>query len=75
MKRADPNRSSTRPVGYAALLPRFGVPDLGLAHASCVSAAGGMAEPLLFAELPDEELARMESAVCDAFALDDSTTG
>ncbi|MDO9020468.1 MAG: Fic family protein, partial [Myxococcales bacterium] len=30
---------------------------------------------LLFAELPDEELARMESAVRDAFALDDPSTG
>lgn len=30
---------------------------------------------LLFAELPEEELARMESAVRDAFALDDPATG
>ena len=102
-----------RPVGYAALLSRFGVPDMGLVHAPRVSAAGGMVERhdraaegvravrempdrrerlfiqcevqnkgrlskgkrLLFAELPDEELARMESAVRDAFALDDSTSG
>jgi hypothetical protein len=44
VKRADTNRSSTKPVGYAALLSRFGVPDMGLVHASCVSAAGGMVE-------------------------------
>ncbi|MDP3214105.1 MAG: Fic family protein [Deltaproteobacteria bacterium] len=44
MKRPDPNRSSTKPVGYAALLPRFEVPDLGLVHASCVGAAGGTVE-------------------------------
>ncbi len=44
MKRADRNHLPTRPVGYTALLERFGVPDLGLAHASRLHDLGSTVE-------------------------------